>query len=178
MRLKMSLLFGLIIILGLSIKVLASFSTRALTFSNLGGASEYGEFRSHQCLGQNIVGDFSGDPRSVYTGIMNYNGFYQWLLPVLEYPEDMLPKEFKLHQNFPNPFNPGTTINYDIAKPCQVNLKIYNILGKEVASLVDEMKEPGYYSTSWSSETVASGIYFYRIETKDFVQVKKLMIIK
>jgi len=75
-----------------------------------------------------------------------------------------LPREFILDQNFPNPFNPSTTIRYHVKKAERVKLKIYNGLGQEVATLVDEFKSPGTYSLNWDAANFASGNYYYRLE--------------
>ncbi len=104
--------------------------------------------------------------------------------------ENGLPKEFALAQNYPNPFNPNTEIKYQLPVNSRVTLKIYNMLGQEVKTLVDEIQEAGYRRSEWNStnnsaEKVASGVYFYRIDAasvtdpgKSFVQVKKMILLK
>lgn len=89
-----------------------------------------------------------------------------------------LPTEYKLHQNFPNPFNPSTTINFDIIKAGIVKIVLYDILGKEVKTIVDEYAEPGRYKVVYSAENLASGLYFYKITSNDFTDVKKMLIVK
>ncbi len=89
-----------------------------------------------------------------------------------------LPTEYNLSQNYPNPFNPTTTIKFDIPKVTRVSLKIYNVLGQEVETLVNEIMEPGAYNFKWDAGHFASGMYIYRIEAGDFVQSKKMMLIK
>jgi carboxypeptidase T len=89
-----------------------------------------------------------------------------------------IPKTFALAQNYPNPFNPVTVIKYQLPKPEFVTIKIYDLLGKEVTSLVNERKEPGYYEASFDGSNLASGLYFYRIEAGSFVDTKKMMFIK
>ncbi len=91
-----------------------------------------------------------------------------------------LPTQFSLGQNNPNPFNPTTTIRYSIPKAEHVTLKVYDEVGREVASLVDENKEAGSYSVQFSavSHQLSSGIYFYRITAGNFSEVKKLMLLK
>ena len=74
-----------------------------------------------------------------------------------------LPGEFALSQNYPNPFNPTTTIRYDLPRPAYVRVIIYDVLGREVATLPDELQEPGYKSKGWNAASVPSGAYFYRI---------------
>jgi len=85
---------------------------------------------------------------------------------------------YKLEQNYPNPFNPSTTINYNIPKADNVLIKVYDHLGKEIATLVNEIKAAGSYSTDFNATAFSSGIYFYKIQTGDFVSTKKMMLIK
>ncbi len=89
-----------------------------------------------------------------------------------------IPKTFALEQNYPNPFNPVTVIKYQLPSPEKVSVKVFDILGKEVASLINENKEPGYYEVSFDASNFASGLYFYRIEAGSFVETKKMMLIK
>jgi len=94
-----------------------------------------------------------------------------------------LPNKFEIYQNYPNPFNPETNIHYQIPKESKVVLKIYNILGQEVKTLVDEIKPAGFYSVKWNARNdfgreLASGIYFYRISAGDFNKTMKLILIK
>jgi N-acetylneuraminic acid mutarotase len=89
-----------------------------------------------------------------------------------------LPKQYSLSQNYPNPFNPVTKISFDIPKNGFVSLKIYDILGKEVATLVNEVKTPGSYIVDFDGASFASGTYFYRLESNGFVSTKKMLLIK
>jgi photosystem II stability/assembly factor-like uncharacterized protein len=98
-----------------------------------------------------------------------------------------LPKDFSLAQNYPNPFNPQTTIQYTLTKKSRVTLKIYNLLGQKIRTLVDEFRPSGNYIITWdgkgnSGETLASGIYFYRLtmERNDihFSETKKMVLLK
>jgi hypothetical protein len=89
----------------------------------------------------------------------------------------ILPKSIFLFQNFPNPFNPGTVISYSLPKAATASLKIFNALGQEVASLVDERREAGNYQATWYAD-VPSGIYFYRLQAGDFVETKKMMLLR
>ena len=92
--------------------------------------------------------------------------------------DDTKPKVYRLSQNYPNPFNPSTTIEFDVVDPGQVSLTVYNILGKEVATLVDRQFEPGYHSISWKADGLTSGVYFYKIKVNNFVKIKKMIILK
>jgi uncharacterized repeat protein (TIGR02543 family) len=88
------------------------------------------------------------------------------------------PDEFALSQNYPNPFNPTTEIRYQISEAGHVRLKVYNLLGQEVATLVDEVQEAGYHRLVFDASALASGAYFYRIVADRFVNVKRMMILK
>jgi hypothetical protein len=94
-----------------------------------------------------------------------------------------IPDKFLLHQNYPNPFNPSTNIKFDVAKTGLVSIKIYDVLGREVVTLVNEILQPGYYSIPFSINDLtgfqaSSGIYFYKISANDFTDIKKMLIIK
>lgn len=88
------------------------------------------------------------------------------------------PGNYELSQNFPNPFNPSTVINYQIPKSGFVKLSIYDMSGKELKSLVNENKEAGYYSVSFDGSGLSSGIYFYTINSGGFTETKKMMLVK
>jgi len=92
--------------------------------------------------------------------------------------QEKLPSQFQLSQNYPNPFNPITIINYFLPTDEKVVIKIYDILGKEIAELVNEFKTAGKYSVEFNGSSLASGIYFYRIEAGKFTQTKKLVFTK
>ena len=89
-----------------------------------------------------------------------------------------VPNEFKLFQNSPNPFNPETKINFSIPKQGLVILKIYDLLGREIATLVNEVKSPGNYSVDFNATEFASGTYFYRLESNGLVDTKRMMLLK
>jgi hypothetical protein len=107
-----------------------------------------------------------------------------------------IPSTYELHQNFPNPFNPATTISYHVPAEASakaglpalsgvegsatsfVTLKVFDILGREVAVLVNEVRQPGIYTVQWDATSYPSGVYFYRMESGDFRAVRKLMVLK
>ena len=89
-----------------------------------------------------------------------------------------IPKIFSLHQNYPNPFNPNTMINFAIPKSSHVYLKVYDLLGQEKATLVNKELSAGYHNVSFDGSTLPSGIYFYRIQAGDFIQTKKMILMK
>jgi|GEM_PF-6008042 hypothetical protein len=102
------------------------------------------------------------------------------LTAVKEELTEELPVTFSLSQNYPNPFNPETVIEYQLPRGVNVSLKIYDVLGKEVAQLVNEFQQAGRYNVRFSagSYQLSSGIYFYRIEAGDFIQVRKFILMK
>jgi len=102
---------------------------------------------------------------------------------VLAIDDQLTPEVFALHQNYPNPFNPVTQIKYDLPEASHVQLFIYDILGREVTALVNEVQEPGYRSITWHGtdafgRNVGAGMYFYSIQAGDFRQVKKMVLLK
>ena len=88
------------------------------------------------------------------------------------------PLTFRLEQNYPNPFNPSTTINYEIPKASFVVIKVYDLLGREIRTLVNEEKPAGKYDITFNSRNLSSGIYFYTIKAGDFVKIKKMVLLK
>jgi hypothetical protein len=125
---------------------------------------------------------------SINTVYLSYNCFIN--MPV-QYPgtlgvngnPDLAPAEFNLFQNYPNPFNPSTNIKYQIKDNGFVTLKVYDILGKEIATLVNEFKKTGIYETQFSADNISgnqisSGIYFYKLTEGENMAVKKLLLVK
>ncbi len=97
--------------------------------------------------------------------------------------DNLLPRRFVLHQNYPNPFNPITKIRYEIPKPAHVKLVIFDLLGREVVTLMNKDVEPGYYETYWNGKNsqgnnVSSGLYFYTIKAGDFIINKKMILLR
>jgi hypothetical protein len=138
---------------------------------------------------------FKAFDRPIYTF-----GFHPWYLPRTEItalfdlimdnqptgvddPPLVLPEEFVLHQNFPNPFNPTTTIAYTLSRASDVKVDIFNILGRRVGRIVDEFQKSGYHTVQWDGrdergDEAASGVYFYRVSTGDKSQTRKMLLIK
>jgi hypothetical protein len=87
-------------------------------------------------------------------------------------------KEYSLSQNYPNPFNPCTEINYSLAKSGNITLKIYNLLGSEVATLVNGFNEAGKHSVKFNANDITSGIYFYTIKADGFTSTRKMILMK
>ena len=116
---------------------------------------------------------------------IDYNGNYRYLgeivtgityTDITDFPN--YPGNYELSQNYPNPFNPSTNIRFQISKTEFVVLKIFNTLGKEIATLVNEEKQPGNYEITWDASDLPSGIYFYQIRSGDYIETKKMLLIK
>lgn len=137
----------------------SSTSTGSSNIEFLGGESEISN-----SLGQIIVVEY-------------INGSVQLVTDVAE-QGNQLPTEYQLSQNFPNPFNPSTMIKYSIPKEGMVTLKVFDMLGKEVATLVNKYQTPGNYSVNFNASNLPSGVYIYKIESNNFSAVKKLMLLK
>ncbi|MDH3268393.1 MAG: T9SS type A sorting domain-containing protein, partial [Ignavibacteria bacterium] len=120
----------------------------------------------------------------VYVG--TYSGVFKSTSPTTEVlnPSDIfVPTNFSLKQNYPNPFNPSTKISWQVPVGCWQTLKVYDVLGNEVATLVDEYKPAGSYEVEFNSHSdvgrnLTSGIYFYQLKTESFVQTKKMILMK
>ena len=107
-------------------------------------------------------GEFLGD--TVITGINDYR--------------NIIPNEFILYQNYPNPFNPSTKISWQTPVSGRQTLKVYDVLGNEVATLVNEFRPAGSNEVEFSRNNLVSGIYFYRLQAGGYVETKKMIILK
>ena len=95
----------------------------------------------------------------------------------------MIPITFALHQNYPNPFNPITSLRYDLPEQAQVTLTLYDLIGREVTQLVNTTQEAGYRSVQWDAtdktgKPVSAGVYLYQIRAGEFVQTRKMVLLK
>jgi hypothetical protein len=136
----------------------------------------------------NTATRYSFEDTKVQSGKYNYrirqvdnNGNYKYfnLISVVEIG---VPSKYNLSQNYPNPFNPTTKINYELPKDSKVNISVFDILGREVMSLVNQEQKAGYYSITTDAKNLASGTYFYRLiaksTEKDYVMSKKMCVVK
>jgi hypothetical protein len=92
--------------------------------------------------------------------------------------DNTLPREYRLSQNYPNPFNPSTTIEYSIPKTTYVSLKIFNVLGQEITSLVNTVQAAGVYRVEWQADGLSSGVYLYKFQAGSFSQTRKLLLVR
>ncbi len=130
----------------------------------------------------------TGNTISELTGILFYSFGNYKLIPrtnsdfvgVVTAVEDeiVIPEEYSLKQNYPNPFNPSTTIEYSLPEAGIVKVSIYNVLGQQITTLVNQFKSQGSHKVTFDAKNLPSGIYFYKMESNNFVQTKKLMLLK
>ena len=120
------------------------------------------------------------DINSLRTIIAESRSTYNTIILPTSVDEDIVeqPVVFNLHQNYPNPFNPTTSIEYSVVSNEYVSLKVYDILGKEVATLVNEQKSVGSYEVKFNAGNLSSGVYFYKLKAGSFVDIKKMMLLK
>lgn len=97
---------------------------------------------------------------------------------VNELETGLVPREFRLEQNYPNPFNPSTNIRFSIASTSGVTLKVFDMLGREMAALVNETMAPGTYSVKWDASAAPSGIYFYTVHAGNYFETKRMVLVK
>jgi hypothetical protein len=137
---------------------------------------------------QHVVGGTIGQPVAGTTGRIS-SGFWYFAAAgagtgvATEETESRLPDDYRLDANYPNPFNPSTTIRYALPETAGVRLVVYNALGQRVRTLVDAVQSAGAYSVSWdgrndSGRSVSSGLYLYRIESRAFTSMRKMLLLK
>jgi hypothetical protein len=117
-----------------------------------------------------VVGSNDNTPNTMVVGILSIDGAD-------------IPEVFALHQNYPNPFNPITTLRYDLPEQSMVNIIIYDIMGREVKSLINQTQDAGFKSVIWNAtndygKPVSAGVYLYQIQAGEFVQTKKMVLLK
>lgn len=146
------------------------------TFDMGFAASASSSTATRSIVGQNFPGATRTGNSMVTGGFLADTLFRSFVVSVRD-GEDV-PTAFELNQNYPNPFNPSTTILYSLPVRSHVVLKVYNVIGEEVVTLVDELQEVGAKSVILSSDRLASGVYFYRIYAGEFSEVRKMLLLR
>ena len=144
-------------------------------FSSGFGNSSTSSSKLITSAGEPFIGLSGNGNTRIISGFLTFN---QTQITGLKNEPGLIPIVWKLEQNFPNPFNPSTTINYQISKPGLVTLKIYDILGREIATLINENKIAGFYEFNYNASKLASGIYIYQLKSDNFVSSKKMILLK
>ncbi len=176
--------FLLVLILNSDFSI--SQNTKVTWYSfNMGyGEPATGNTMIKSAVGQNFVGTAQLSNTEIISGFLADTLFRRMVVGVPD--QEGLPTSYSLGQNYPNPFNPSTTIQFDIPKASIVTLKVYNMLGQEVATLVNEKREAGRCEVIFDGSKLSSGVYFYRLQARsidggqanDYANTKKLIIMK
>jgi hypothetical protein len=172
-------------------------SQRTVEMPDADGLSEFPLQISNAAFPLTFNWDLNGDNRGAYTlevrtekGTKQYpirgtgnlvvadEGFVSAKIRLIAQQEVQLPKVFALYQNYPNPFNPTTTIKYDVPRTSKVSLKLYDLLGQEVRTLVSEERAAGRYAVDLNANDLPSGVYYFRLLAGDFSDVKRLLLMK
>ena len=145
-----------------------------------GFASGFGNSVNSTSILMNSYGElFSGSAQNSSSRIISgFLAFRENHLTGIKNEQSIIPIVWKLEQNYPNPFNPSTTIKYQVPKAGYVSLKIYDILGREIKTLVNENKDVGYYEVRFDAVRFPSGVYIYELRSKDYLSDKKMMLLK
>src|SRR4030095_14617243 len=156
--------------------VFAGTSTNGVFISNNNGTSW---IQKNEGLGNLNVWSFCIINNYIYAGTSG--GVYRRPLSELTGIKPIsneIPTQFSLSQNYPNPFNPKTIINFQLPMFNYVSLKIYDVLGREAAILVNEELKPGTYEVNWDASNYPSGVYYYKLSAGDYSEAKKMILIK
>ncbi len=128
--------------------------------------------------GENRVIQIAGE-YDVVSAVVATDGYHTYAATIGEAAKGgSLPSEYVLSQNYPNPFNPVTTISFSLPVASHVSLEVYNVMGQRVTTVADGFYGAGVHACEWDGSAVASGVYFYRIETPEFIETKKMMLLK
>lgn len=151
-------------------------------------SNNYGNYFTDQLNGENrhlygvalrngSVGVVVGEIGSAANGALYFTAMNGGYVGITQTGSE-IPENYSVSQNYPNPFNPTTKINFALPKQGLVTIKVYDLLGKEVETLVNEVKSAGKYTVDFNGSKLSSGVYFYRIQANDFVDVKRMMLVK
>ena len=141
--------------------------------------TQYAEFGTWVAY-QFYLPDLASNVSVLFTGDLITGGFPTELsvVSVEDVAANELPVAFTLAQNYPNPFNPGTKIKYSVPQSSNVVIKVFDVLGNEIETLINEEKPVGTYELNWNAANLLSGVYFYRLQAGDFVQTRKMLLLK
>jgi hypothetical protein len=176
MKLKQHSLCILIIFMGLSTLL---FAQHQIPFNIIGSGGERSANQNYilnSTAGEVLIGKFSGSANQQVTGFWYL--YYHDVITNASGQEEDMPNTFKLEQNYPNPFNPSTIIKFGIPERSNVVIKIYDIIGSEVFTLVNEEMEAGWYQKEFSANGLSSGVYLLTIQAGSFVSTKKMLMVK
>ena len=143
-------------------------------FANGGGLMVNSNNYSNAVVGQTASGSSANTNNIIHSGFL----FSAGLLTDIANDDLGIPTEYNLSQNYPNPFNPSTKIKYSVPEVANVRVEIFNTLGQSIEILVNEEQAAGFYSLEFNASSLASGVYIYRMISNNYVETKKLMLLK
>lgn len=155
-------------------QLLAQYAMRASVLGGGGAVSSNSTHRLASTMGQAVAGFSAGGSFRKRAGFWSAE-------PVptpVEHTAAPVPREYRLDQNFPNPFNPATTIRFAIKEKSHVSLVVFTLLGQAVSTIVDEELPAGEYETRFTAPDAASGLYFYRLTSNGFVRSRKMLLLR
>ena len=151
-------------------KTMSSWNREVLDISSLANSTANLKIRFSMVSNGSVVAD------GIYIDNIKLTGYNNTPTSIAGTTE--IPESYSLSQNYPNPFNPSTVISYNLAEGNFISLKVYNELGKEVATLVSERQNPGSYSINFNGSNLSSGLYYYKLQSGDFSDTKKMLLVK
>ena len=162
--------------------VMLATSTGMYYTTNINGASTVWTQEAVNSIGNVVcvMTEFRDADKILVVGTHGRGSFQTQILePIsVETISSEIPKGFSLSQNYPNPFNPSTTINFQLPKSANTTIKVFDMLGKEIAELVNENLKAGIHKTTWNAASFPSGVYFYRINAGSFTETRKMLLVK
>lgn len=164
-----------IILFFLTNSLFAQYRVQASVFSTASSIVSNASLQNNSTIGQALIGEMQDNDFMIQTGGQPVQ---KVVTPVEKEPKNTIPKEYKLFNNYPNPFNPTTVIRYNLPSAQHVILQVYDILGQLVATLVDKTQNAGSYTIHFDAHYLTSGMYIYRIKAGSFTETKKMMLIK
>lgn len=154
----------------------AQYNISGAVFGGGGGPASGGDFAITTTIGQPAAGTATGDELRVQSGFLYFSR--TGMVTSAEQHAEDLPAEYRLDQNYPNPFNPSTTIAYALPEEAEVRLVVYDMLGRKVATLVDEQKSAGTYEVIFDAGRLASGVYLYRLSAGEELKTRTMTFVK
>lgn len=172
---KTKIVYKITLLVVLMVSNFSGAQTISGVFSAVGGKSTNSIQHLSFTIGESLIGYSDNSSTKNYTGF-----WYTYIESITTDVEDQLtvPIEYRLEQNYPNPFNPGTVIRFAVPEQSMVSLKVYDIIGREIATLINEERDAGWYEQSFDASALSSGIYIYRLSAGSKVFSKKMMLIK
>ena len=168
------ILIFLIVSTGFQLSLSAQQVLQTSVFGSGGAVTDNPNLRLDCTLGQLGVGMSDNANFTLNSGFW----YSADIITVVEDGEAGIPEKYELYQNYPNPFNPATTIKYAVPEAARIRIELYNLLGQQVRVLLDEEKERGYHTIELRANGLASGIYLYRMIANNYIETKKLILLK